>query len=43
MKKSRFTETQNVNILKQYEQGKKVSEICREHLTSRISLINCVR
>ena len=31
MKKSRFTETQIVNILKQYEQGKKVSELCREH------------
>lgn len=31
MKKSRFTETQIVTILRQYEQGKKVSEICREH------------
>lgn len=31
MKKSRFTETQIVNILKQYEQGKKVSELVREY------------
>jgi hypothetical protein len=30
MKKSRFTETQIVNILQQYGQGKKVSELCRE-------------
>lgn len=31
MKKSRFTETQIVSILKEYEQGKKVSELCREY------------
>jgi putative transposase len=31
MKKSRFTETQIVSILKEYEQGKKTSEICREY------------
>ena len=31
MKKSRFTETQIVKILKEYEQGKKVSELVREH------------
>lgn len=31
MKKSKFTETQIVTILKQYEQVKKVSEIVREH------------
>lgn len=30
MKKSRFTEAQIVSILKQQEQGKKVTEICRE-------------
>jgi putative transposase len=30
MKKTRFTETQIVNVLKEYEQGKKTSEICRE-------------
>lgn len=30
MKKSRFTEAQIVSILKQYEQGKKAAELCRE-------------
>ena len=30
MKKSRFTEAQIVSILKQYEQGKKTSDLCRE-------------
>ncbi|SIT68325.1 putative transposase [Ectothiorhodosinus mongolicus] len=31
MKKSRFTETQIVSILKQAEQGRKVGDICREY------------
>ena len=31
MKKSRFSETQVVSILNQHENGKKVSEICREN------------
>jgi putative transposase len=31
MKKTRFSESQIVNILRQYEQGKKVSDIVREH------------
>ena len=31
MKKSRFTETQIVKILREYEQGKKVSELVREY------------
>ena len=30
MKKTRFTETQIVNALKEYEAGKSVSDICRE-------------
>lgn len=30
MKKSRFTETQIVNALKDYEAGKSVADICRE-------------
>jgi len=34
MKKSRFTETQIVSILKQQEAGRKVSDICREHQIS---------
>jgi putative transposase len=31
MKKSRFTETQIVNILKEADQGSKVEQICRKH------------
>ena len=31
MKKSKFTESQIVGILKQQESGQKVSDICREH------------
>jgi putative transposase len=31
MKKTKFTESQIIGILKEQEQGKKVAEICREH------------
>ena len=31
MRKSKFTEVQIVAILAQYEQGVKVTDICREH------------
>jgi len=31
MKKSKFSESQIVNILKQAELGQKVNDICREH------------
>jgi len=31
MKKTRFTETQIVNVLKEVETGLKVDEICRKH------------
>ncbi len=31
MKKTRFTESQIISILRQQETGSKVSDICREH------------
>ena len=31
MKKSKFTESQMIGILKQKEQGKSVNDVCREH------------
>ena len=31
MKKTKFTESQIIGILKEQEQGKKVTDICREH------------
>jgi putative transposase len=31
MKKTKFTESQIVGILKEQEQGNKVADICREH------------
>ena len=31
MKKTKFTETQIIGILKEQEQGKNVAEICRTH------------
>ena len=40
MKKSRFTETQIVSILKEYEQGKKVVDLCREHGLSEQTFYN---
>jgi putative transposase len=35
MKKSKFTTTQVANILKEFDQGKSVDEISREHGVSR--------
>jgi putative transposase len=40
MKKSRFTETQIVSILKQYDGGMTASDICREHGISAATLYN---
>src|SRR5690606_30982898 len=31
MKKTKFTESQIIGILKEQDQGKKVADICREH------------
>ena len=40
MKKSRFTETQIVSILKQYDQGATATDLCREHGISNATLYN---
>lgn len=40
MKKSRFTETQIVSILKEVDAGMKVEEICRKHGISNATCCN---
>jgi putative transposase len=40
MKKSRFTESQIVAILKEYDAGRPVSELCREHGISQPTFYN---
>jgi putative transposase len=40
MKKSRFTETQIVSILKKADAGMKVEELCRKHGISSASYYN---
>lgn len=40
MKKTRFTETQIVSILKQQEGGLSVKDICREHSISEATFYN---
>ena len=40
MKKSRFTETQIISILKQHEGGFKVADICRENGISTATFHN---
>jgi len=40
MKKTRFTETQIVSILKQQEGGLSVKDICREHNISEATFYN---
>jgi putative transposase len=40
MKKSRFTETQIVSILKQYDGGTSAADLCREHGISPATLYN---
>lgn len=40
MKKSRYTETQIVKILKEVEAGRKVNEVCRDHGISDATYYN---
>ena len=40
MKKSTFTETQIVNMIREYEGGRDAAEICREHSISRATFYN---
>ena len=40
MKKSKFTEAQILKVLKSQEEGKKVSEICREYGVSEPTFYN---
>lgn len=40
MKKSKFTEAQILKVLRTQEEGKKVSEICREHGISEPTFYN---
>ena len=43
MKKSKFTESQIVLILKEHESGKKVSDLCRKHGISEATFYNWKR
>ena len=40
MKKSRFSDNQIVNILKQAEQGVPIAELCREHNVGQSTFYN---
>jgi putative transposase len=40
MKKTRFTETQIIAVLKQYEAGVSVTDVCREHGISKATFFN---
>lgn len=40
MKKTKFTETQIVNALKEYEVGKSVSDLCRELGVNKQTIYN---
>lgn len=40
MKKSRFTESQIVGVLKQVDAGSKVEDVCREHGISSATYYN---
>lgn len=40
MKKSKFTESQIIGVLKEQEQGVKISELCRQHGISEATFYN---
>ena len=40
MKKSRFTESQIVSILREYEKGRDTQDLCREYGVSRATFYN---
>lgn len=40
MKKQRFTETQILQVLKQYEGGREALDVCREYGISKATLFN---
>jgi putative transposase len=40
MKRSKFSENQVLGILKEVENGRKVSEVCREHTISEATYYN---
>ena len=40
MKKARFTETQILQVLKQYEGGREATDVCREYGISKATLFN---
>ena len=40
MRKSKYTETQIIAMLKEHENGKKTSDICREHGISQATFFN---
>jgi putative transposase len=41
MKKSRYSDSQMLAIIKQAESGVPISELCREHGMSNASFYNC--
>lgn len=40
MKKKRFTEAQIFNILKEFDAGKNIQDLCREHIVSKATIYN---
>jgi putative transposase len=40
MKKTRFTEAQIINILKEYDAGKNILDVAREHGISKATIYN---